>query len=75
MSDPAAAGDEKPGGLRVTALTVEATAAALSGSGSRRASAEVVRGLVAQGAPQNGDGTLSLIELAAWLLRQEAGGH
>lgn len=40
----------------------------LSTSGGRRITTEMIEADVADGAPTNADGTLNLIEYAAWLL-------
>ena len=66
------------GGARLTALSVEAVVLLLKRSGSRQASVETVRADLAAGAPQNSDGTISLIAYGAWLVRDLAhreGGH
>lgn len=66
------------GGSRLTALPIEALVLLLKRSGSQHASVEAVRADMAAGAPQNADGTISLIAYGAWLVRDLAraeGGH
>jgi hypothetical protein len=66
------------GGSRLTALSIEALALLLRRSGSQHASVEAVRADIAAGAPQNADGTVSLIAYGAWLvcdLARTEGGH
>ena len=43
----------------------------LKQAGSRTASPEMIAADLASGAPQNPDGTINLIEYAAWLAKEE----
>lgn len=61
-----------PESIRLTALGVEALARLLRNAGSSTASKETIEADIAAGAPVNGDGTMSLVEYAAWLLREES---
>ncbi len=56
--------------LKITALSLADVAALLSRVGGKPITAEMVREDVAAGAPQNPDGTLNLIQYAAWLVRE-----
>ncbi len=51
------------------ALSIADLAHVLRKAGSQRASAETIRESLAAGAPANGDGTINLIQYAAWLIR------
>lgn len=44
-------------------------------AGARHASPEAIQADLAAGAPSNPDGTLNLIEYAAWLARENASGR
>lgn len=54
------------------ALPIPDAAKLLSHVGGTEIAAESIRADVAAGAPTNPDGTLNLVEYAAWLLKQEA---
>ena len=57
-------------GMKITALSLADVAALLSRVGGKPVTAEMVREDVAAGAPQNPDGTINLIQYAAWLVRE-----
>ena len=61
-----------PENIRLTALPQEAVVRLLRNAGSSTISAETLAADVAAGAPVNADGTMSLVEYAAWLCREEA---
>ena len=61
-------------GLKVTALPPARLADILRRAGARHASAETIRADIEAGAPVNGDGTVNLIEYAAWLVGRMADG-
>ena len=54
--------------LKITALQPEVL---LKQAGSRTASPEMIAADLASGAPRNPDGTINLIEYAAWLAKEE----
>jgi len=56
--------------LRVTALSPADVAALLSRVGGKPVTVEMVREDMAAGAPTNPDGTINLIQYAAWLVRE-----
>ena len=56
--------------LRITALSLADVAALLSRVGGKPVTAEMIREDIAAGAPQNPDGTMNLIQYAAWLVRE-----
>ena len=60
-----------PENIRLTALSKEALVRLLKNAGSSTISAETLEGDIAAGAPVNADGTMSLVEYAAWLCREE----
>lgn len=62
-----------PENLRLTALSKEALVRLLRNAGSSTISAETLEADIAAGAPVNADGTMSLVEYAAWLCREEEG--
>jgi hypothetical protein len=45
----------------------------LKRSGSRKATAETIEADIQAGAPVNNDGTINLIEYAAWLVKETNG--
>ena len=57
--------------LKITALQPEVLVKLLKQAGSRTASPEMIAEDLASGAPQNPDGTINLIEYAAWLAKEE----
>ena len=59
--------------LRVTALTPNQMARLLAAAGERRITEKMVVADIKNGAPVNPDGTLSLIEYAAWLAKEPQG--
>ena len=61
-----------PETIRLTALPKEAVARLLRNAGSSTISAETLAADIAAGAPVNADGTMSLVEYAAWLCREES---
>ena len=60
-----------PENIRLTALSKEALVRLLKNAGSSTISAETLEADIAAGAPVNADGTVSLVEFAAWLCREE----
>ena len=61
-----------PETIRLTALPKEAVVRLLRNAGSSTISAETLAADIAAGAPVNADGTMSLVEYAAWLCREES---
>ena len=61
-----------PENIRLTALPKEAVVRLLRNAGSSTISAETLAADITTGAPVNADGTMSLVEYAAWLCREEA---
>ena len=57
--------------LKLTALPIEMLVRILKQAGSRLITEESIAEDVAAGAPQNEDGTVNLIEYAAWLVKGE----
>ena len=57
--------------LKLTALQPEMLVNILKQAGSRQISAEKLAADFAAGAPKNEDGTVNLIEFAAWLVKGE----
>ncbi len=55
--------------LKLTALQPDALVNVLRRAGSRLATAETLTADFEAGAPRNEDGTVNLIEYAAWLLK------
>ena len=51
----------------IESLTPETLADLLHKSGSRTATQETVRAMIAAGAPTNPDGTISFVKFTAWL--------
>ena len=60
-----------PENIRLTALPKETVVRLLKNAGSSSISPETLEADVAAGAPVNADGTMSLVEYAAWLCREE----
>ena len=59
-----------PENIRLTALPKETVVRLLKNAGSSTISAETLEADIAAGAPVNPDGTVSLVEYAAWLCRE-----
>lgn len=57
-------------GLNPTALPIADAARLLSAVGGQRVSVEMIESDVAVGAPTNADGTINLVQYAAWLVRE-----
>ena len=55
--------------LRLTALQTDMLINLLKGAGSRLISAELLAADFEAGAPRNEDGTINLIEFAAWIVK------
>ncbi len=60
--------------LKLTHLSLEDAAKILSTAVERLVTATVIRAHIDAGAPKNADGTLNLIEYAAWLAKEVAHG-
>ena len=60
--------------LKITALQPEVLVRLLKQAGSRTASPEMIAEDLASGAPRNPDGTINLIEYAAWLAKEGSDG-
>ncbi len=56
--------------LNPTALPVADAARLLSAAGGTRVTAEMIQADIDAGAPTNIDGTVNLIQYAAWLIRE-----
>ena len=61
-----------PEALSPTAMTLEQAARVLSAMGARHVAVEDLRQDIEAGAPVNADGTVNLVHLAAWLVRELA---
>lgn len=55
--------------LKLTALQPDMLVNLLKGAGSRLISAELLTADFAAGAPRNEDGTINLVEFAAWIVK------
>ncbi len=55
--------------LKLTALKPEMLVNILKGAGSRLISAELLTADFEAGAPKNEDGTINLVEFAAWIVK------
>ena len=55
--------------LKITALQPEMLVNILKGAGSRLISAELLAADFEAGAPRNEDGTINLVEFAAWIVK------
>ena len=55
--------------LKLTALPPEMLVRLLKQAGSRQISAETLAADFAAGAPKNEDGTINLVEFAAWIVK------
>ena len=62
--------DPVPSGMRITALPLADLAALLSRVGGKPVTAEMIRAEIDAGAPVNPDGTMNLVQYAAWLVRE-----
>ncbi len=60
--------------LKLTALPPEMLVRLLKQAGCRTVSAEFLMEDLAAGAPKNPDGTINLIEYAAWLAKENSDG-
>ena len=60
--------------LKITTLQPEVLVRLLKQAESRTASPEMIAADLASGAPQNPDGTINLIEYAAWLAKEGSDG-
>ncbi len=59
--------------LNPTALPVADAARLLSAAGGIRVAAEMIQADIDAGAPTNIDGTINLIQYAAWLIKEMSG--
>ncbi len=59
--------------LNPTALPVADAARLLSAAGGARVTAEMIQADIDAGAPTNADGTINLIQYAAWLIKEMSG--
>jgi len=59
--------------LKITVLPPETLVRLLKQAGSRTVSAESLAEDITAGAPKNQDGTINLIEYAAWLAKENGG--
>jgi hypothetical protein len=67
--------DGRQGGpLNPHALRLEDLARILSASGLRPATVQTLQDDIDDGAPVNADGTMNLVQYAAWLVKEMAGG-
>ena len=55
--------------LKLTALQPEMLVNILKGAGSRLISVELLAADIEAGAPRNEDGTINLVEFAAWIVK------
>lgn len=53
--------------VQITAMTAEQLADKLRASGSKTVTADAIRAMIADGAPTNPDGTISIIKFTAYL--------
>jgi len=76
MADPNAEGRSdnaevrQAGPLNPQALSPEDVARILSASGRKPVTVEMVRDDIDDGAPVNPDGTINLVQYAAWIVRE-----
>ena len=61
--------DRQAGGLNPQALRLEDLARILTASGLRSVTVKMLNADLDDGAPQNADGTMNLVQYAAWLVR------
>ncbi len=59
--------------VKLTEIRKEDLLVLLKKSGSRKATAETIEADIAAGAPVNNDGTINIIEYAAWLIKETNG--
>ncbi len=59
--------------VKLTEIRKEDLLVLLKKSGSRKATAETIEADIAAGAPINNDGTINIIEYAAWLIKETNG--
>ena len=64
-----------PSEARITALSPEKLAAILQAAGSCLATTDTILADIAAGAPENPDGTVSLVEYGAWLAKRTETAH
>ena len=69
MSGSGTSHEAKPA-LTPSALPVADAARLLSAAGGQRVTVEMLQADIEAGAPTNPDGTLNLVHLAAWLVKQ-----
>jgi hypothetical protein len=69
MTDENEAG-RQPSGLNPQALRLEDLARILSASGPKTVTVEMLQADIDDGAPQNRDGTMSLLSYVGWLVRE-----
>jgi hypothetical protein len=60
----------QPGGLNPQALRLDDLARILTATGLRTATVEMLQANLDEGAPQNADGTVNLVQYAAWLVKE-----
>ena len=66
--------DAQRGGLSWTALAVQDLARLLTRAGGKTVSVEMLNADITAGAPVNPDGTMNLVQYAAWLVREVESG-
>ena len=59
--------------LNPTALPLDDAARVLSAAGGTRVTAEMIQADVDAGAPTNADGSINLVQFAAWLVKEMSG--
>ncbi len=59
--------------VKLTEIRKEDLLVLLKRSGSRKAATETIEADIAAGAPINNDGTINIIEYAAWLIKESNG--
>ena len=69
MSGGGTFSEAKPA-LNPTALPVADAARLLSAAGGQRVTVEMLQADIEAGAPTNADGTINLVHLAAWLVKE-----
>ena len=62
------------GGVSPLALTLPDAARLLSAAGGRAITVEMLQADLERGAPTNTDGTISLVQYAAWLVKEATSG-
>ena len=63
------------GGLNPQALSVDDAVRVLSAAGRRQVSADAIRKGIEDGAPTNPDGTINLVNYAAWMVKEMGRGN